>query len=255
MTPTLLLLQTPGMDETKICLQAAMLVTPSPQLRHVALESLGTYANELREGLALPVGSVEFVRKAFTHAGIPEPANFSYHPDFQGFLKREVRQSTAWEVLASTAPVFVKPLTTKTFTGFVFQPGALRETLTEHDAEQWDVLKGLAPSTPLWTSEPEEFESEWRYYCIDKRIAAVARYDQNETEEVRPPDVTAVAKAAGSASFSTPFTLDFGVTTKGETKLIEANDFWAIGLYQRVLSPKDYLRWLSLRWESLLQTR
>ena len=49
-----------------------------------------------------------------------------------------------------------------------------------------------------------------------------------------------------------PYVLDFGVLSGGETALVEANDFWAIGLYEKSMSSQDYLSLLNARWSSIL---
>jgi hypothetical protein len=43
-----------------------------------------------------------------------------------------------------------------------------------------------------------------------------------------------------------------GVLSTGETAIVEVNDFWAIGLYDRALNPRVYLDLLQRRWNALV---
>ena len=45
--------------------------------------------------------------------------------------------------------------------------------------------------------------------------------------------------------------IDFGVLASGATALVEVNDGWALGLYGRALSARDYYRLLRTRWDQL----
>lgn len=229
--------------------QAAMLLDV-PVLRSSA-DELVKHRDALVAG-AMPVGSVEFVRLAMAVANIPEPAPLSYPAVLKGFLKRDVREMSLGG-LAGT--LFVKPVETKLFTGFVFREGADAASYSEHDQEQLAVLRGLPPSTRVWASEPVKFESEWRYYVVDGKLLASARYDQDGPDYPRMPDgqacIDAAVAMAREADAPAGYSLDVGVLESGETALVEVNDGWALGLYGQSLTPKEYLGLLTARWEQI----
>ena len=217
------------------------------------LDDLPLYANELRCGTTLPVGSVEFVRAALATAGVPEPENMSYPRVLRPFLRRNVRLTTATKVLE---PSFVKPVATKVFTGFVYHPALPRDAYSEHDLEQLDVFLALAADAPVWTSEPVRFLCEHRHYILHGRILGSVRYDPDGAEDAPSPDVdqilAAITGMQAMKDCPVSYALDTGVLADGTTALVEVNDGWALGLYGRALSAKDYLALLTARWQQLV---
>lgn len=239
--------------EPRVAMQYAMTTdTPTKSAR---LESLEDHAGSLRQGTTLPVGSVEFIRKAMAMAGIAEPKNLSYPEPLRPCLRREVRQCTAGSVLGHW---FIKPTTTKTFTGFVFDTLGNPEHLSGYDRAQYNEFLALPPETPVWVSEPVTWLSEFRYYVIDGEVRGEGRYD-DAPDDMPVPDYFAVGQMA-TIMAKTPnapvaFSLDVGVLDTGETALIECNDAWALGYYKGTLSPRDYIEMLWRRWEQLARTR
>lgn len=259
--PRLLLLQTPGTHETRAVLAAAMLHSgDSPiDISRRSLEELlaatpttePTLVEQLRAGRALPVGSVEFVRQAMALAGIPEPENMSYPEPLRALLRRDVRMVRAGDVLGTW---FVKPVATKAFTGFVFDTMREPKDYPEHVRDDyWAFLKS-DPDCLVWACEPTTFQSEWRFYVLDGRVAGAARYDPDGADGAPEPDVQVVASAIelmGGAGNAGPYALDFGVLADGQTALVEANDAWALGLYDGALAPAVYANFLWARWSAL----
>ena len=237
--------------EPRIASQFAM--TTDTPIQSVSMEGLDHCLDELKGG-AMPVGTVEFVRKAMSLAGMAEPDNFSY-PDVLGkYLMRELRQQTAGEINGNW---FVKPVTTKTFTGFVLDT-ANTENLGQHDREQFEVFLSLPQNTIVWVSEPVTWLSEFRYYVESGEVIGFGRYDGGP-DDLPEPDLSAV-KIMASEFFKTPgapsaFSLDVGVLGTGKTALIECNDAWALGYYRGTLSHKDYIKMLWKRWSQLFNLR
>ncbi len=66
--------------EERLAHQVAML--EDLPLCAVGVEALEQYTEQLAGGVWLPVGSVEFVRRAMALAGLAEPANLSYPPQW-----------------------------------------------------------------------------------------------------------------------------------------------------------------------------
>lgn len=236
--------------EARVVAHHAMLadIPTSP----VELQALEAYAGPLRDGVALPVGSVAFVRAAMSLAGIQEPGNLSYPEVLRPYLLREVRQREAGSVIGHW---FVKPTATKSFTGFVFDTMANPDHLCEHDRVQYDAFMQLSPETRVWVGEPVVWQSEHRYYVLDGEILGEGRYDDGP-EGMPSPDreyVRAMAHAMhAQAQAPVAFGLDVGVLESGDTALIECNDAWALGYYRGTLPRRDYVEMLRRRWNQLV---
>lgn len=226
-------------------------------VEQVSIDDLAARRLSLRAGTVLPVGSVEFVREAMSVAGVNEPLCMSYPQVLCDHLLRDVRKQAVGDALATPRPLFVKPVSTKLFTGFVFRPDATDE-MTAQDRESLDVLRSLRASSHVWVSEPVEFVSEWRYYVKHGRILGAGRYDQDGEDDAPIPDPVVVEAGANTLATHgrlSAFALDYGVLADGRTALVEVNDFWALGLYRGTLSVGDYLSMLCVRWQEILRSR
>lgn len=251
MPPTAALVQTTSSMETS-AVRLACLMTGDTRAINCSFEQLQQYAGALSAGSALPVGTVEFVRRAMVLAGIAEPTNLSYAPGCEPFLGRRICQRRASEV---STRQFIKPITTKAFTGFVFDPSVPDEERCEHDREQLTAFRRLDPDQLVWSSEVVQFVSEWRYYVLDGDVIGQARYDDYENEQAPSPKIPVVERCIRALKLDHPYALDFGVTVEGRTCLVEVNDAWAIGLYRRTMPNELYLRFLRTRWNHLLRQR
>lgn len=251
MVPALVLRQNVSTAETRAVAQACLL--SDIPCRVAALDGLAGHAEALKAG-ALPVGSVEFVRAAMGFAGIAEPVNLSYPKALRPMLGRELRRARAGTVLGTW---FVKPVTTKAFTGFVFDTMRAPEDYDAHDREQYDAFMALPHDTEVWMSEPVRFRSEWRYYVCAREVLGSSRYDADGADDAPAPDeaflhdaVRLMAASAGPAAYA----IDLGVLDSGETVLVEVNDAWALGLYGRAVEPRRYLDLLATRWSELVHS-
>jgi hypothetical protein len=103
----------------------------------------------------------------------------------------------------------------------------------------------------VWVSEPVTWLSEYRYYVFESEILGMARYDQLETEDAPEPELSVVQQCIADLAIAHPYALDMGVLSTGVTALVEANDAWAIGLYDGALKAPEYVRFLVTRWRSL----
>ena len=224
------------------------------------LDDVERYKQVLCTGECVPVGSVEFVRRAFEQAGIVEPQNLSYHQSVCEYLGRTVRLVPAKFVREQlTEPMFIKPFETKRFTGFVYEPDKSKVECSPDAQESLSGFDLLNDDVLVWVSNVVEFLSEYRYYfrAVDKQpsLLGASRYDPNDCETA-VPDISIVFEAANKFYNDTGvacFTLDFGITSKGETLLVEANDAWAIGLYKDSMSVVQYAEFLRTRWNQLFE--
>ena len=235
--------------EERVAHQVAML--GDIPLRRAALAELDQYASDLASGAFVPVGSVEFVRRAMALANIAEPGNLSYPHVLQPYLRRSVDQREAGTVVGSW---FVKPVATKAFTGFVFDTFDNPDHLSCHDRAQLNAFLALDPRSRVWVSEPVSWASEVRYYVLEGEILGEGRYDDGP-DDAPLPDTTIVRGMASrfSASPGAPlaFALDVGVLECGATALVEVNDAWALGFYSGTLAPRQYSQMLWRRWQQL----
>lgn len=247
MKPELVLIHNAPSTETRT-IRLACLTDDIPTV-NASLNGIDAYRRELRSGLCLPVGTVEFVRSAMKASGITEPENISYPEGAQRFLGRQIRRTKAGQVLGR---YFVKPLNTKAFTGFVFDTLANRVDYSPSDLESLAAFMAMPADAPVWISEPVKFLSEWRYYVQHERIIGSARYDPTGAEDAPAPDLNVVSDCIRATGLTHPIAVDFGVLDGGETVLVEFNDAWSIGLYQNALSPIAYLNFLHERWQLLV---
>ncbi len=235
--------------EERLAHQVAML--EDLPLCAVGIEGLEQYAAQIAGGGWLPVGSVEFVRRAMVLAGIEEPENLSYPPQLRPYLHRLLERRVAGTVMGRW---FVKPVATKTFTGFVLDTLGDPADLGEHDRAQCEAFLALDPAACVWVSEPVAWRSEVRFYVLDGQIVGEGRYDDGPDDALLPD--AAVVREMASRFSATPgapvaFALDAGVLECGATALVELNDAWALGFYSGTLKPDRYLNMLWRRWRQL----
>lgn len=247
---TKIILQSPTTAETMAVRTATMLDDDFRGLVLAStLEGLETMDPALRRG-AMPVGSVEFVTAYMRLEGMRLPDPLSYPPGCEPFLARDIQTQTVRSVLLSKRAVFVKPVQTKLFNGFVYSASASPALCTEHDREQIEALLRLDGDIPVYVSDVMDLWSEWRYYVQGGRVIGRSRYDAG-ADDAPEPDEDTVMACIDAMGIQHPFALDMGVTCEGSTVLIEVNDAWAIGLYRGAMKPQAYLGFLCARWDSL----
>lgn len=152
------------------------------------------------------------------------------------FEKREI-----WECLISEIedyPCFIKPSQEiKAWTGIVVENEREAKLFTQD-------YDGLVYCSPVL-----DIVSEYRVYVMHYRgIIGVKHYlgdpymtlDQKFVQE---------CYMASRVLTENAYTLDFGITSNGDTFLIEVNDGWAIGNYG--LSPKNYYEFVKSRFLQL----
>lgn len=200
----------------------------------VTRKSLDTIS-ELQENIYIPIGSVEFIKEYCDHFGVSIPQFDTYPEELNSFLGRNIELIEKGNVDPNK---FVKPISTKQFTGFVG---------TDTDEENLKEFSSLNNNTLVYQSDVVDFVYEYRYYVADKKIKGWARYDQNDSESFILPEAGVVLGAIEKCLYGT-YTIDFGVTSNNKTLLVECNDFWAIGYYQGNLGVKDYIELLIKRW-------
>ena len=188
------------------------------------------------------VGGILNVRKRLQHLNISRDAKEIDYPDeLKPFLKRKIWDSTMNETFKSKNwNIFIKPQTeTKLFAGKVIK-------------NEMDFVGLIDPENEIkiWCSELVDFKTEWRCFIRYKEILDIRRYKGDWDTKI---DIKTVNEAI-SAFDTQPnsYALDFGVTEKGETILVEVNDGHSLGTYG--ISSSHYARFLSARWSELTHT-
>jgi ATP-grasp domain, R2K clade family 3 len=231
-----ILLQTVNTKEVRTVLHAAMLDDELRIIRKNISEVHSAGDNYI------PIGSVEFVRRYANSVGLRIPVWNTYPKCLEKYLYRNIELRTKNEIdLSSISGKFIKPKFTKLFNGFI---------VGDTDAENLNDYESCAHDSMIYVSDAVDFVSEFRYYIHDKTIVGFARYDQNETETVPTPNLEIVQDAVSKMDHHT-YTLDFGVLSNSETALVESNDFWSIGLYDKCLTPTTYTDLLVKRWQEI----
>lgn len=192
-------------------------------------------------------GSIRFMLNAFRVMKIDPPEHIPYPKSLIPWLGRKVSKeehlsTVLYRLENYCEPIFIKPAKGwKRFTGFV--------ATSPHDHR----FQGASRRDPVWTSDPVVFLSEWRVYVANGVILDIKF--ANGEDRTKTPDVDVIKNAittlhnAGEAWAG--FAIDFGVTDKGETLLVEENDGFSIGAYDDLASEK-YWEMVVARWFQLV---
>ena len=195
-------------------------------------------------------GWVKTVKDALVLRGktLPEPVDYPDALTAREFLGRRVWRSTLGEVheqftrsegsIGGPAPVFVKPVEHKLFTG--------------HTVERFSHLaetSNLPRDTAVWVSDVIEFVSEYRCFVHDRGLVDMRRYYGDAWVLPSRAQVIRMIKAFDpSPAF---YSLDVGVTREGFTYLVEVNDGFALGDYG--MRSLAYTEGVISRWEEMVR--
>ncbi len=186
----------------------------------------------------LIVGRVSTVTKKLHSLGVDVP-EYDYPAELNEYLGRHIWEDTLESVLKKeeTWPLFVKPIKDKAFTGFILR--------SENDVPR---LYRATMEEPVLCSELVSFEAEWRAFVRYGNVIDVRPY----SGDWRKHFDTRVIESAVDRFITAPagYAIDFGITDKGETVLVEVNDGFALGTYG--IEPVQYAKLLSARWSELV---
>ena len=191
----------------------------------------------------LVFGGVEVVRPYLAKLGC-EPKPLDYPDKLRKFLGRKFETELLGVIRKRYnepgPPVFIKPVEHKLFTGHVVRRfGDLLRT------------QNLPAETPIYCVEHIEFLSEWRFYCDGARVIGVDHYKGEPL--LAPAAETVIDAAATFAEYEdgpATYSLDFGVSAKGTTRLVEVNDMISLGCYG--LDAPVYAQLIEKRWRQLV---
>lgn len=187
------------------------------------------------------VAGIPVVISALEHLGV-KPPNLPYIPkELENFTKRKMWTSTMQEarnLILEGRAVFVKPIETshKHFSGRVFKE--FKDTI---------FSAAVPPECPVICSDVVNFVSEYRTFVLDGEILNLKHYKGDFRVF---PDISVIESGVKSYLTSpVAYAIDFGVTSKNETLLIEVNDGYSLGCYG--LNPIAYSTLLEKRWLEL----
>lgn len=186
------------------------------------------------------VGYVDTVRNRLLDFGITTP-DMDYPKELEGYLGRKIWTSQINYVNAHPElwPLFVKPIQDKKFTGVIVNsPTDLIGCGSCYD------------NAEVLCSEIVNLQAEWRVFVRYGKILDVRPYKGGWKAHYNPEIIENAVKDFTSAPAG--YAIDFGVTDKGETILIEVNDGYSLGAYG--LFNIDYAKLLSARWAELTNT-
>lgn len=222
-----LLIQSISNAETRTALQYAL-------LNDTPIERSAIPPTKVDEN-TLPIGTVEFLRPA-----IQKDYTWNCYPtELKQFMYRDIKTQRKDEI-DKTKHQFIKPVTTKLFTGFV---------LGENYEEELK-FNSLPNDTLVYTSDVVDFHTEYRFYINRKRIIGGDWYIAKDDTPMSY-NLSILKSMISLYENNNCYALDVGVFVDGTMCVVEVNDAWAIGLYNKCLNPEIYLNWLWSRWQQI----
>lgn len=186
-------------------------------------------------------GYIPVVRKVFDRLGVAQPNLPDIPEELLPFCKREVGFSTLGAVHKqdyAVKPIFIKPrYVQKLFPGHVVS--SFRDLIK---TSAYDM------STEILVSEPVNFVTEYRGFVLRGDLVGLKHY---KGDFGTVPDVRVIQNAIRSYKSSpSGYSIDFGVTDRGDSLLIEINDAFALGNYG--LSSLTYTDIIEARWDEIV---
>lgn len=194
--------------------------------------------NHIKEELI--VGGIGIIKRRLQDFGI-ECAEINYPQVLNKYLGRRIWKSTINEIANTPKvwPVFIKSVEGKRLSSKIIN--------SIHDLvgcgccdDNYEVL----------CSDPVDFIAEWRVFVRYGKIFDVRPYKGDWKVHYDPKVIENAIKDYATAPDA--YGIDFGVTSKGETLLVEVNEGYALGCYG--LFPHLYAKCLITRWSELTDT-
>lgn len=232
---------------------------------YVRLNDLKNIADTLDEKYVVPIGSVEFVREYARLKDIRIPTIETYPKVLESFMYRDVKLTTLDKANKDN---FVKPITTKLFTG----------QIADDVQKAYKTLNLNAEEVKVYECPPVNFLAEYRFYVSYfyehgyssasrtgywyKTPVILGSSSYDDQEEDFPPDMSAVnsmVETLGKCEYGS-IALDVGVLPVVEngilqykTALVEVNDAWSLGYYPwGDMKDTDYLFLIVDRWREIV---
>jgi hypothetical protein len=148
--------------------------------------------------------------------------------------QREIQFSGLAAARAIDRPAFIKPADDKCFQARVYAMGS-----------ELPEIESVGAMSPVLVSDPVVWESEFRCFVLEKRVAAMSIYSRNgdlvDTEDGNWPASPSESRAAlnfanlvlqdGRVTFPPAGVIDVGVIKDRGWAVVEANACWGAGIY------------------------
>lgn len=167
--------------------------------------------------------------------------DIDYPSTLAPFYGRKIWKTTSREFLRQcNEPVFIKPEQGKLFTGFVCH-------------SEVNIAGRFSPEDdiPVYCSEVMTLLTEWRCFVRYGEILDIRRYKGELGKIYSLAKVKEMIKSYVDAPAA--YALDIGLTSEGDTIIVEINDGYSLGSYG--LDPLLYAKLLSARWAELTGTK
>jgi len=196
--------------------------------------SSGKFDNLIKNNLF--VGSVEFMKEVFSridinHVKLPKNSNRKSELITLGEAKKRVK---------STGSIFIKPIDTKLFTGFVL------------DEMVYNSISNIPDNTEVLAYDvfKSKILSEYRCYVRKGEVIDIRHYS-GDIFPFPNKDYLINVLEENKSNFPCCYTIDIGILESGENVVIEFNDMWAIGNYG--MPNYLYLRCLRERYFEIVK--
>jgi len=201
---------------------------------------LSTLENQNISKSDICIASVQATSKFFELCNIKTPDYLGYPDELKKYLGRNI-ELVKFIDLKNDFPYFLKPAyNIKLFTGDVVEKPVHLEYL-----KNWD---NCTDDTYVYKSEVVDFISEYRVFVSLGKIYGMKHYKGDFLKFV---DVSVIQNMIDDyKTCPSAYTLDIGLTSNGETLLVEINDFWALGSYG--LESRDYALLCARRMREIL---
>ena len=165
----------------------------------------------------------------------------NYLKELEKYLRRKIGKSTINEIAnAPTSwPVFVKSVEGKKLSGRIIE--------SIHDLVGCGCWDG---NYEVLCSEPVGFIAEWRVFVRYGKVLDVRLYKGDWKVHYNPSIIENAIKDYVNAPNA--YGIDLGVTSDGDTLLVEVNDGYVLGCYG--LFPDLYAKLIITRWAELTDT-
>lgn len=184
------------------------------------------------------IGDIHYSLKKF---GYVIPA-LCYPEELKEYYGRSIWKSSLYAIANNPENwgIFIKPVyDAKRFTGIVVN--STRDLIT---------CGGSLGDTDVWCSDVVNFTAEWRCYVRYGEILDIRRYKGEWGQHFDRNIVKAAIKKYTTSPRG--YGIDFGVTDRGDTLVVEVNEGYSLGSYG--IESIKYAKLLSARWTELTGT-
>lgn len=190
------------------------------------------------------IGSMEVTKIYLKKLGITIPPPLNVPDELKLLSKRATYNTTLGDVRnydENQFPLFIKPIDKTSANNFIPGPVKNKKDFSCYYSKFNNDLE-------VQISSVINFNSEYRCFVLEGKLIGIKHYIDDFKLF---PDIDYIYKCIATYKSSPiAYTLDVGITDKGETLLVECNDAWSIGNYG--LDAVEYVKLLLKRWHQIM---